>query len=193
MSIPKFNPRSAALFIFIFTVGVLRILVTWGKDLSPLCNFTPIGAMALFGGAYFSNSWKAVGFPLLTLFIGDLILSFTVFSQFRTGFLYIGWYWTYIAFALMALVGRLIIKKVNTSSVLTATLVCTFIHWIVSDIQAWQMGIMYPPTFAGYIQCLIAAIPYEGRFLAGTVVYSGLLFGTFEWMQKKYDSLRFAA
>ncbi|MHA4808374.1 DUF6580 family putative transport protein [Flavitalea flava] len=193
MSIPKFNPRSAALFIFILAVGVLRILATWGKDLSPLCNFTPIGAMALFGGAYFSNSWKAVGFPLLTLFIGDLILSFTIFSQYRTGLLYTGWYWTYIAFALMVLAGKFFIKKVSLTNVLLGSLVCVLIHWIITDIGAWQMGILYPKTFAGYIECLIAAIPYEGRFLEGTLLYSAILFGLFEWMQKRYTSLRLAA
>jgi hypothetical protein len=192
MSIKKINPRTLALLLFIIVIGVLRVLTTWGKDLTPLCNFTPIGAMALFGGAYFSNSPKAFGFPLLALFIGDVILSFTIFREFRTGLLYSGWYWTYTAFALMTLTGKLLIKDITAKNIMLASLLSVMIHWIVTDIGSWQMGILYPRTFSGYIECLVAAIPFEGRFLAGTLLYSAVLFGLFEWMQKKYVSLRLA-
>jgi len=190
MSLKKINPRGATLFLFIFSVGLLRIGTTMGRELSPLCNFTPIGAMALFGGAYFSNPWKAYGFPLLTLLVGDLILSATVFRELKSGLLYTGWYWTYAAFALMTLTGRLLIRKPGVKSILLSSIVCVLIHWIVTDIGAWQMGILYPRTFAGYLECLVAAIPYEGRFLAGTLLYGAVLFGLFEWMQKKYKSLQ---
>src|SRR5260221_12198147 len=117
MSIPKFNPRNIVLLLVIAAIGIWRVLSTSGTHLSPLSNFTPIGAIALFGGAYFSNSWKAFGLPLLTLFIGDLILSFTVFREFRTGLLYTGWYWTYGAFALMVLTGKTLIKKVSVINI----------------------------------------------------------------------------
>jgi hypothetical protein len=38
--------------------------------------------------------------------------------------------------------------------------------------------------------CLVAAIPFELNFLAGTVVYSAILFGAFEWMKKRYSALQ---
>jgi len=42
---------------------------------------------------------------------------------------------------------------------------------------------------AVYGQRLITAIPFELRFLGGTILYSAMMFGTFEWMQKKYPQL----
>ena len=39
-------------------------------------NFTPAGAMALFGGAKLGSSWKAFLFPLIVLFCGDLFVGF---------------------------------------------------------------------------------------------------------------------
>ncbi len=165
--------------IFIIATAALRVWLTFKPVLDPLSNLTPVGAMALFGGVYFSDPKKAYGFPLMTLFIGDIILSFTVFRQFRSGLLYSGWYWTYAAFALMTLTGRICVREVSMKNILLATLACTMIHWIVSDIGAWQMGILYPKTFGGYLQCLAAAIPYESRFLSGTLLYSGVLFGLF--------------
>ena len=49
-------------------------------QLTPWANFTLIGAMGLFGGAYFTKKWKAILFPVLTLFVSDLIIQSFVFN-----------------------------------------------------------------------------------------------------------------
>ncbi len=105
MSLSKFNPHTLVIFLFILAIGLVRIVMHTSGELSTIANFSPVGAIALFGGACFNKSWKAFSFPLLTLLISDLFLSFTVFNQYRTGLLYGGWYWTYGAFALMVLAG----------------------------------------------------------------------------------------
>lgn len=190
MSFSKFNPRSIVLILFVLLTATIRIITNLNTHLSPIANFSPIGAMALFGGAYFTKEWKAFGFPLFALFVSDLILSFTVFNQYRQGLLYGGWFWTYGAFALMTLAGRWIIKHVSVSTVLLSTICCVFIHWIVTDFGVWLNGILYAKTVGGFINCLIAAIPFELSFLAGTVFYSAILFGAFEWMQQRYRVLK---
>ncbi len=190
MSLPKFNPRTTILVLLIVLIGTVRFLLIYDNHISRWSNFSPLGAMALFGGAYFSKNWKVFGFPLLTLFISDLVLSFTIFSQFRDGLLYGGWYWTYGAFALMTLAAKWMVKKVTVISVLTTGFVCVLIHWIVSDIGVWLGSSIYAQTPGGYIDCLIAAIPYELNLVVGTILYSAILFGSFEWMQKKYTVLK---
>lgn len=186
MSVPKINPRTAVLLIFIVVIAVLRVasFTGWG----PLTVFTPIGAMALFGGAYFEGNIKPFAFPLLTLFISDLILSFTILSPFRHGLLYSGWFWTYGAFALMTIAGKLIVKDVTIKNIAIATVVVTLIHWLISDIGACMVENKL--TFAFYVQRLVTAIPYEWRFLGGTAIFGALLFGFFEWLQTKYASLK---
>jgi hypothetical protein len=155
------------------------------EDLHPLTNFSPIGAMALFGAAYFKSPGKAYGFPLLTLLVSDVVLSLTVYKEYSHGILYSGWYWVYAAFALMVMAGKLLIKEITAKNILIAALSITFIHWIVSD-----MGSTYPKTFTGLWACLAAAIPFERNFLAGTLVYGAVMFGAFEWLLKKYQSLK---
>jgi hypothetical protein len=186
MSVPKFNPRSALLLLIIVAIAALRLAAFsgWG----PLAVFTPIGAMALFGGAYFKGNIKPLLFPLVTLFISDVILSYTKFADIRTGLLYAGWEWTYLAFALMAIIGKLIIKDVNIKNVAFAVVAATLIHWLVSDIG----GCIKENTFSFpvYGERLISAIPYEWRFLAGTAIYSTVMFGLFEWLQRKYGALK---
>ena len=188
MSLKQINPRNAVLLLIIVVTAVLRLasFTGWG----PLTVFSPIGAMALFGGAYFSGNVKPFAFPLLTLFISDVVLSFTIFSdsEYRQGLLYNGWVWTYGAFALMTIAGKLIIRKTSVKNIFIAVIVSTLIHWLVSDIGACVVEKQF--TFSLYTQRLITAIPYEWRFLGGTAIYSAILFGLFEWLQTKYTSLR---
>lgn len=190
MSSATFTPRTAVLLLIIALTGTIRVSLHYSADLSPLTNFSPLGALALFGGAYFGHRGKALGFPLLTLMASDLVLQQTVFSQYSNGFLYSGWYWVYGAFALMALTGRLLLKQVSARSVLLSALVCTLIHWIVTDLGVWLGSNLYPQTGAGFAACLVAAIPFELNFIAGTLVYSALMFGTFEWMRQRNKQLQ---
>ena len=188
MSLKQINPRNAVLLLIIVVTAILRLasFTGWG----PLTVFSPIGAMALFGGAYFSGNVKPFAFPLLTLFISDVVLSFTIFSdsEYRQGLLYNGWVWTYGAFALMTIAGKFIIRETSVKNVFIAVIVSTLIHWLVSDIGACIVEKEF--TFSLYTQRLITAIPYEWRFLGGTAIYSAILFGLFEWLQTKYTSLR---
>jgi hypothetical protein len=144
--------------------------------------------MALFGGAYFSNRAKAFLFPLLTLWLSDLLLNrFLYYHQWR--WFFEGFYWTYGAFALMVITGYLLIKKVNIKNIVLASLVVVFIHWIVTDLGLWLEGTMYPKTAAGWWACLVAAIPFELSVLLSTLLYSTIFFGLFEWMQRRYPQL----
>ena len=192
MSIPKFSPRTLVLLLIILIVAGLRLLADFVSDPGPLAVFTPIGAMALFGGAYFSGKIKPFAFPLLTLFVSDVVLSFTVYAPFRSGLLYTGWYWTYGAFALMTLAGKFIIKDVTFKNVVISVITATLIHWLVSDIGGCLREPNASAMLSTYIQRLITAIPYEWKFLGGTAIYSAIMFGGFEWIQKKFPALKVA-
>jgi hypothetical protein len=188
MSLQKFNPRFVVLLLLMIVAAAMRI--PNAASLSPLSNFTPIGAMALFGGAYFQKTWKAYAFPLLTLLVSDIVIN-TVVHQGKFGIMYSGWYWTYAAFALMVLTGKIVLKKITVKNIVIASLVTVFIHWIVTSPACILLeGSMYPKTWAGYYTSLIAAIPYERNFIIGTLLYSGVLFGLFEWMKQRYTALQ---
>lgn len=186
----KFNPRTAILLLYIFALAIVRVVFNFQHDISPLANFSSIGAMALFGGAYFNSKWKGFAFPILTLFLSDFILHQTVFKAYGNGFLYSGWYWVYGAFALMTITGRLVMANVTAFSFAISTIICVLIHWIVTDIGVWIGSTIYAQNANGFAACLVAAIPYEWRFFAGTLVYGLLLFGSFELIKRKYFFLQ---
>jgi len=185
MTSKKFDPRTTVLLLFITGIAVLRVIFNFNYDISPLANFSPLGAMALFGGTYFNKKWKTFTFPLAMLFISDLILHQTVYKAYGNGFLYQGWYWVYGAFVLMTIVGQTI-KKVTINRFLLSVITCVLIHWIVTDFGVWVGSQTYAQNLSGFVACLEKAVPYEWRFLAGTLIYGIILFGLFEWMKRKY-------
>ncbi len=182
--------KAGLLLIFIAAVAASRVWVSSSGNAMFLSNFSAIGAMALFGGAYFTRV-KSFAFPLLALWIGDILLNkFVFYGEWRL--FYDGFYWTYGAFALMVVVGKYLLKKVTVANYFGATLTIVFIHWIVTDFGVWISGVTYPLTWSGWVACLVAAIPYELNLLLGTLFYGAVMFGSVEWFKVRYPELAYA-
>ena len=196
MSIEKINPRFAILAIFMIAVAAMRIPNS--AQLTPWANFTPIGAMGLFGGAYFTKQWKAILFPLLTLFASDLIIQSFVFNG-KYGIMYSGWYWIYGIIIFITFIGKWLIKNVSVKNVILAAITASLTHWLLADFTVWAGGgtdlrTMTPlaKNWDGLLQCYAQGFPFMRNFLAGTLIYSGIMFGAFEWMKVKQPSLKLA-
>lgn len=191
MSESIFNPRTLILLLIVALVTVLRTVAPFSDNFGDIANFSAVGAITLFSGSYFKNPVLSFAIPLLTLLLTDVILATTIYREYSNGFLYDGWYWTYIAFAIMILVSRIIVKRVNTINFVLGTLAVVLVHWIVTDLGVWY-GSNYPQTLAGFWTVLALAIPFELRFLYGTLAYGVLMFGAFELIKVKYPSLNLA-
>ena len=182
MTLKKIKARNTILVLMIIAAAAFRLISY--KFPYQLSNFNPVGAIALFGGAYFTDKWKAYIVPLLVLFVSDIFLNR----------LYSG-HWqimdsssilVYVFFIIVVFMGSLI-KKANVFNVFSASLAAVVLHWLITDIP---FGTLYPHTFAGYMQSLVAAIPFERNMLYGDVVFCALLFGGFEVAKTKYTILR---
>ncbi|MEO6720676.1 MAG: DUF6580 family putative transport protein [Ferruginibacter sp.] len=188
MSIQKINPRFTLLLILIMAVAAMRIpnaaqLTTWS-------NFTPIGAMGLFGGAYFNSRWKKIAFPLLTLFVSDIIINLFIHDG-KYGVMYGGWYLVYGIFIAIVFMGEWLIRKVSVKNILIASVSAAMFHWLAADFAVWaaggtdlRTGLPLSRGWSGLQQCYLQGLPFMRNFLAGTLAYSALMFGAFEWMKK---------
>ena len=87
-------------------------------------NFTPIGAIALFGAAYFNRQWLMLAVPFAALFLTDLFINNVIYRELYGGqFTLITSWWIYAAFAMVMLAGfGLLGKKVSGIRVLGASL-----------------------------------------------------------------------
>jgi hypothetical protein len=185
MSLKKINLRNGALIFMIVCAAATRLINF--NHLTGWSNFTPVGAIAMFGGAYFADKWKAFLVPLLVLFISDIPLDYMYFGKFML--FYSGALPVYIAYTLMVLVGTFI-RKVTVINVAAGSVLTIVIHWLVTDIDPWLQGTLYSKSFYGYFESLAAAIPYELNGLYATLIFSAILFGGFELAQRKFTFLR---
>ena len=184
MSLQKINIRTIVLVSMILATASFRLLSFKFPDL--LSNITPVGAIALFGGAYFAEKWKAYAVVLITLFSTDILINYLYTSK------WVIWaegsLWVYLTFAIMVFIGSLI-KKANVVNVSLCSLASVSIHWLIIDMP-WLYGTLYPHNFSGYGQSLIAAIPFENNMLVGDLVFCTILFGGFELAKTKFTFLR---
>ena len=129
-------------------------------------NFSPIGAMALFSGAYLGRRSLALLAPLAALFLSDLVLGF-----------YRGMGTVYFSVALIVVLGALALRRASAVRVGFAALASSILFFVLTNFGMWLLSGFYPRTLAGLETCYIAAIPFFQNTLAGDLFYAALLFG----------------
>lgn len=172
-----FGPR------FLLVTGV--ILTAAASRLLPHPpNFTPIGAMALFGGAYFGGRAAAFAVPLAAMFLSDLVIG-----------LHSGMPIVYLLFALTVCMGFWLRERRSTARVAGASFAAALLFYLVSNFAVWLggHGALYPRTLEGLIACYIAAIPFFNNMLLGNAVYAAVLFGGFALAERRFAAVREAA
>jgi hypothetical protein len=178
------NTRNTVLVLMILGAVAMRFLT---YQVPVLSNFTPVGAVAIFGGAYFTDKWKAYLVPLLTLLISDIVINQWYLA--RNIVDYSSTFWVYLSFAIMVFIGSRI-KKPNVVNVAVASLISVVVFWLLTDLPWLYGGTLYPHTWVGYGQSLIAAIPFQRNMLLGDALFGLILFGSFEYAKTKFSSLR---
>ena len=66
---------------FITLVGIIT-LVASTRLIPHMPNFSPLGAVALFGGAYLGLRWQALLIPVMATWIGDIFLNNVVYAAY---------------------------------------------------------------------------------------------------------------
>ena len=185
MKTEKINLRFGIITLMILAAALSRLIPH-----SP--NFAPIGAMAIFGAAYFSNRIIAFAIPLLAMWLSDIVINNTIYASYNNNHLWLipqSFPWNYAAFLLITLVGFFLLKKIKLISVIGAGLSASIIFFLVSNFGVWLGSPMYPQNISGLIACYITGIPFFGNTIGGDLFYSAVLFGTFELAKYKFPKL----
>jgi hypothetical protein len=151
-------------------------------------NFTAVGAMALFGGACFSNRIVAVVIPLVAMFLSDLALGLR-FGSFAYTFHPLMPV-IYGSFILIACIGFLLRGRRRLVPIACGSLAASTLFYVVTNFGVWLFGSGYPKSFEGLLACYTAAIPFFGNTIMGDAVFSALLFGGLAWAEWGFPVLR---
>lgn len=148
-------------------------------------NFGAIGAIALFGGAYFSNRALGLVLPLGVLLASDLIIGLT-----GTGTaLYTAQPFVYGGFLLIGLLGFLLRKGKSPLKIAGGSLGGSVIFYLVSNFGVWLTSGFYAKTLGGLMTCYGAAIPFFKYTIAGDLVFNTIFFGAAYLIAQRFPSL----
>ncbi|MBN09669.1 MAG: hypothetical protein CMC79_04790 [Flavobacteriaceae bacterium] len=161
---------------------LLIFIASFSRLVPHIPNFTPVGAIALFGGAYFKDKSYAFLIPIFSLFVSDLIINNLFLNNFSQEFtlIYPGFYWQYFSFILIILIGIFGLNKFNFNKLLICIIGSSLVFFIITNFGVWFSGTMYSKNIIGLVSCYIIAIPFYKATLLGFLIYSFLLFGIAE-------------
>ena len=155
---PKIQQQHAV-FLIILAAAALRMLP------HPE-NVTPIGALALFSGAYLQRQvlWLV---PLAALFLGDL--SYGLYNGVVMVMVYLG-------FIASTAIGRgLLHSRDNASRICLGVGAGALAFWLISNLGNWLA--FGPHSMQGLFTCYVRGLPYLANSLMGDAAYAVLLFG----------------
>lgn len=154
-------------------------------------NFTPIAAMALFGGAYLGRKHLAFIVPFAAMALSDLLLG-----------LHKDMWAVYLAFGITVMIGTFIRNHPRFAFVAGASVASSVIFFLLTNFAAWLSSPFYPANFAGLMQSYIAGLAFFNNgalgisfFLnevAGSLFYNGLFFGVFALARAYVPALKTA-
>ena len=143
-------------------------------------DFSPVYGALLFGGANMRKR-DSIWVPVLLLGGSDFVLSRFIYHM------HIGWdeLFQLAAFASVAMTGWILRERATIGRITAACLAAPTAFYLISDFGVWLGFGTYPQTWNGLVACYVAAIPYQGRITASTVLFAGMLFGA----QRIYASI----
>ena len=176
-----FTPRFIVILSIIVAGAFMRLVPHWP-------NFTPIAAMALFGGATMGKKALAFIIPLAALFISDIFLGF-----------HMDMVAVYAGFVITVIMGLSIRNKVSFGSVITRSLLASVIFFLLTNFSSWLTMGFYPKNFLGLMEAYAAGLVFfnNGSYgisfffneVLGGLSFNALFFGVFYMAKLRFPSL----
>ncbi len=157
----------------------LIALVIFSRLVPHPVNFTPMGALGLFAGAYLArkSAWLV---PLAALIISDLFIG----TYHLVSMLFV-----YLGFVSGTLIGHYLLKeRSNVLLLFGSSLAVSVIFFLLSNFGTWLSGTLYPMTMAGLVECFVLALPFFGNTFASTLIYTFVLFMIIELLNQRLDT-----
>ncbi|MBF0123629.1 MAG: hypothetical protein HQL21_09575 [Candidatus Omnitrophica bacterium] len=141
-------------------------------------NFSPVLAIALFGGVYLRRS-QALWLPLVLMIVSDLVIGLHATIAFTWG-----------SVLLTSLLGLWVRQNPTAIRMVWGAVTSAVLFFVITNFGSWLA--FYPQTQEGFISCYTLAIPFFRMNLLSTLCFSGALFGTYEFMVRRMKDSRLA-
>ena len=165
-----------AIAIMIATSALYRVLP--GRPY----GFAPQIAIALFGGSLFaSRKQYAFLLPILSMFISDILYQVLFYYHLSPN---------YILIAGTAVFG-FGLQSDKLSKYIIGFFAAPTAYFIVSNSLVWAQGGGYHHAInlTGFLQTMADGLPFYPYSVAGTLVFGGVLFGSFRLLIPKFKAI----
>ena len=153
------------------SIALVILVASLSRLLPHPPNFTPIIAIGLFSGVYFrKENTLSLIIPIMAMIISDLFLGFHLISLF-----------VYLSLIIVVFIGRNI-KKIKPTFILLGSLSGSIVFFIISNFGVFLIG--YPKSFAGFLTCYTAAIPFFYNSILGDLFFSGIIFLAYDVIKR---------
>lgn len=172
--------RLATLTSIILVTALFRLIPHWP-------NFTPVAALALFGAAMFERKWLGLVIPGLAMLLSDTLIGFhgTMSA-------------VYLSFGLTWLLGIWALRRPTAVTIALTSVLSSVLFFLITNFAVWYRDSFYSQDLQGLLACYTAGLAfYNGQSfflngLAGDLFFSGLLFGSYYFLQQRFTILRIA-
>ena len=117
-------------------------------------NFTPVLAIALFGGARFESRTAAFAVPVLAMFLSDLGLELMHGTGFHALMPVV-----YAAVVAGVVIGFPLRDRVGLGAMLAGAVGSSVFFYLSTNFAVWLAWDMYPTSVLGLLHCYAAALP----------------------------------
>jgi len=188
--------RQSVLFLFILVAVSTLVKILCAPQIN-LSGFTCVIAVSLFAGLTIEDKKIAFLFPLLTLFISDILLQcLYALNLFQFQGFYNGQIINYILFIIITLIG-IALRNYKTAGIITASFIGPTIFFLLSNFTVWKtqgalMG--YSKDFSGLLQSYTFGLPFYRNSLISTIIflpafialYNRMIYGRFGLAHAKH-------
>lgn len=174
--------------VALIAVFVLATRVLAMKLLGQPVYFAPMDALALFCGCYLGFSVFAFVLPLAAIVISDQVINLMFYSApslSTTGPFYPGWYWQYVSYILLVVLGAAIKPSSSAAKTAGISLVGSVAFFLLSNFGVWFSTPMYPATVTGLAECLTMGLPFLKQTIAADLFFCAVFFGSFELLRRQ--------
>ena len=168
----------------------LIVLAALSRLLPHPPNFSPVEAVALFGGAYFASRAWAFVVPLVAMLLSDLVLATMLGGDYAGYFGSAGMALVYGCIALTTALGLNLRGRVSGARVLGYSLAGSVLFFVVTNFGVFAGNPAIPKNVAGLVATYVAGVPFFQWTVLGTLFYSALLFGGFALLRARVPALR---
>jgi hypothetical protein len=157
--------RDLAFFMLLTAIGVA------GRWWQPIWNFTPVAAVGMLAAWHFRAWWQAALVPVAVMGISNLVLP----AYSHPGVMAA----VYVAFLLPTVSGRLLRGRRSALALGASCFASAVVFFALSNLAHWWFLNQYAHTFAGLVECYVAALPFFKWTLYGDLTYGFGLFGAY--------------